>query len=558
MVNQNWVFGVGAELDFSSVPPIARNNGRLIDTNEGCSSISDANGNLLFYTDGLKVWDNTNQVRVTGLRGNKSSTQSSIIVPVPAMSDEYYILTADGASGTDHHIAATQININTWNAQSILLQGAFDVTSTSPTEKITAIQKDNCSDFWLLTVVQEKTAITGGVGRGILRIFEITSSGIQHYSDTSLDETVRDLGYLKASSDSKKIAFANWVAHTIILLDFDVVTGSINLITKQVISITTVPISLTNPQPNSQHSRCVYGIEFSPDNQFLYFTVISNASYVTGNKGRGYVYQLEIATSSLLLIDTYENNGTYYALGALQRGQDDKIYIAQSATRFLGVIENPNGTTRANIDLKWDEIELPQGLECRMGLPNLLPNPCEDDHDCGCGCAGCNENAETLNQELIDRAKKKHNHLSDGSIPPFKANCTISAVKKSVNLEPDFHFHWGDSAQDQIEEHDTEVFYLTVCNNYNDIQFNGLQVTKLTLVPDVADLDKIHIVPDRFVHFDCLTACSCQTREFALITRGTDIAGNYELMIEYCFDNISISTGQNSGEVTFPVEIVKD
>ena len=28
--------------------------------------------------------------------------------------------------------------------------------------------------------------------------------------------------------------------------------------------------------------------------------------------------------------------------------------------------------------------------------------------------------------------------------------------------------------------------------------------------------------------------------------------------VQYCFDNISISTGQNSGEVTFPVEIVKD
>ncbi len=72
------------------------------------------------------------------------------------------------------------------------------------------------------------------------------------------------------------------------------------------------------------------------------------------------------------------------------------------------------------------------------------------------------------------------------------------------------------------------------------------------------DLDKIQIVPDRFVHFDCLTPCACQTREFALITRANDIAGSYQLEIEYCFSDISIIRDENSGTVSFPVEIIKD
>ena len=560
MVNQNWVFGDGAELDFSTNPPSAPNNNRAIGTSEGCSSISDAAGNLLFYTDGMEVWDQNNQLKLSNLLGNSSSTQSSIIVPVPSSTDEYYIITADGSSGGNNHIAATQINITTWASQSILLQGRFSVTNISPTEKVTAIQKENCNDFWLITLVQNTTS-GRGTGNGVIRIFSITSAGIIHHSDTDIQEDVHDLGYLKASSNSEKIAFANWRLRKVVILGFDINAGSVDVPSKEIVTIDSVPISFTNPSlgENTVHTKCIYGVEFSPNNQLLYITVISH-NVLNGNDGRGYLYQIDLATLIPVLIGTNENNGANYALGALQRDIYNKIYIAQPNESAVGVIHDPNtaGVGVSGANLEWSYITLPRGTRCVMGLPNLLPNPCEGDHDCGCGCAGCNEDAEALNEELIDRAKEKHHLLSSGSHAPFGTNCTVSAIKGSVSLEPDFHFHWGDGANDQIEEHDTEVFYLTVCNHYDDVQFNGLQITKLTLVPDVQDLDKIHIVPDRFIHFNCLTACACQTREFALITRGNDIAGSYELEIEYCFDNISIVKDENDGAVSFPVQIVED
>ena len=51
-----WYFGSNAGLDFSGGTPVAITDGQIT-TSEGCSTISDQNGHLLFYTDGVDVWN---------------------------------------------------------------------------------------------------------------------------------------------------------------------------------------------------------------------------------------------------------------------------------------------------------------------------------------------------------------------------------------------------------------------------------------------------------------------------------------------------------------------
>ena len=88
-----WYFGENAGLDFSAGEPIAITDGQL-NTKEGCASIADENGSLLFYTDGNKVY-NKNHVLMSngsGLHGNSSSTQSAIVVPKPNSNSKYYCL----------------------------------------------------------------------------------------------------------------------------------------------------------------------------------------------------------------------------------------------------------------------------------------------------------------------------------------------------------------------------------------------------------------------------------------------------------------------------------
>ena len=79
-----WYFGDHAGLDFKTGSPVALSNGAL-KTDEGCASISDTAGNILFYTDGITVYNkkDTSMPNGTGLNGHSSSTQSSIIIPVP-------------------------------------------------------------------------------------------------------------------------------------------------------------------------------------------------------------------------------------------------------------------------------------------------------------------------------------------------------------------------------------------------------------------------------------------------------------------------------------------
>src|SRR5690606_37545383 len=66
-----------------------------LNTIEGCSSISDENGNLLFYTDGITVYNRLHVIMSNGfgLLGDPSSSQSAIVVPKPNDPDIYYIFT---------------------------------------------------------------------------------------------------------------------------------------------------------------------------------------------------------------------------------------------------------------------------------------------------------------------------------------------------------------------------------------------------------------------------------------------------------------------------------
>ncbi|PCH74998.1 MAG: hypothetical protein COB98_09560 [Flavobacteriaceae bacterium] len=527
MINNNWVFGQNCGLDFSTSPPTAF-SGSSISTIEGCATISDVNGALLFYTDGRTIWDNTHTIKATGLLGNSSSTQSAIIVPDPGNNSQYYVFTADGATGSSNHFNGGLINVNTWVFTP--LAGLMTLPSTSgfsPVEKITAIQHENCKDFWIITILQ-KGVVRTMAGDGIVRIFLVDSLGVQFISDTPLDQQIIDIGYMKASPDGLKLAIANYSNNNILVYPFNKTTGVVNL---------GGLLTINTSSPN-------YGVEFSPNSKLLYYSKFSGSSPI---------YQVDL-TGSLTPTVVGNINSTS---GALQLGRDNKIYIAKHNQNSLAAILNPN-IIGAGCSVNSSYVVLSSNSKSYIGLPNLIAGFCNE--DCDCGCVGCNEDSEKQNEELIVRAKDKFNTItSHADCPePFMEICKEHAIVSQLNLEPCFSFHWGDGSNDQIEEHDTEVFYLTVCNNFNDITYNGLRITKVVLSPTIHPLEKIQIVPDRFISLDCLKPCTCQTREFVMITRANDTAGSYTLEVEYCYEEIVISSSANSGLVKFPVTITED
>ena len=95
-----WYFGYGGAIDFISGTPVAV-PGSAMNTSEGAASISDANGTLLFYTNGVSVYDNTNHRMPNGknLWGHDNTTQSVLIVPDPGNGNLYYVFTVDQLGG---------------------------------------------------------------------------------------------------------------------------------------------------------------------------------------------------------------------------------------------------------------------------------------------------------------------------------------------------------------------------------------------------------------------------------------------------------------------------
>lgn len=65
-----WYFGENAGLDFSSGSPVTLTQG-MLKTTEGVATISDEAGKLLFYTDGITLWDrnHTPMPNGSGLKG---------------------------------------------------------------------------------------------------------------------------------------------------------------------------------------------------------------------------------------------------------------------------------------------------------------------------------------------------------------------------------------------------------------------------------------------------------------------------------------------------------
>src|SRR5260221_20969 len=90
-----WYFGYNAGISFNSGNPVSIPGGKTY-TAEGVASICDSSGNLLFYSDGITVWDvsHTAMPNGSGLLGGISSTQSAAILKKPGSTNLFYLFTA--------------------------------------------------------------------------------------------------------------------------------------------------------------------------------------------------------------------------------------------------------------------------------------------------------------------------------------------------------------------------------------------------------------------------------------------------------------------------------
>lgn len=89
--NSNWYFGINAALNFPAAGAPAAVAGSAMNTYEATTTVSDGNGQLLFYSNSEYIWNRNNQVMVNGANvgGHQSASQGTIAVQNPANAQQY-------------------------------------------------------------------------------------------------------------------------------------------------------------------------------------------------------------------------------------------------------------------------------------------------------------------------------------------------------------------------------------------------------------------------------------------------------------------------------------
>ena len=228
----NWYFGNEAGIQFNSdgsVTPISKSS---LNTFEGCASISDASGDLLFYTDGISVYNSNHDIMENGgkLLGDSSSTQSALIVPNPDDSFLFYIFTVDTspvARDPDLGLNYSVVDISLNDGAGAVVEKNIRLLQDC-SEKVTAVVKD-CFDrsIWVLTLASENGDTNSF---DTFHAFEVNASGVQTRSVKSTIEGLQIVdprGYLKFSPDGNFLASAN-VSDGLYLYDFNSVTGQVS------------------------------------------------------------------------------------------------------------------------------------------------------------------------------------------------------------------------------------------------------------------------------------------------------------------------------------------
>ncbi len=353
--NTNWMFGYNAGITFktSDGEPIALDSSSIYNF-EGCSSISDKEGNLLFYTDGKYIFNKYHK-RMNGndsiLLSQLSATQSSLIVPIPDKYNEFYIFTTDageyykyedGTIHTNRGLNYTKLNVLNEKIQIDSLN--INLLEKS-TEKITATKHANNKNYWV---------VSRGWDSDKFFTYLITNRSIELSKSQSIGNITSNnwrecIGYMKFSADSKYLAYVNEGRDYFELFRFDNRTGEFSE-------------PLVIPTSGRFYN---YGLEFSANGRYIYISESKN--------GEIYRYDIsnynadEIRKSEFKIYKELQET----FLGALQIAPNEKIYFARYKFKYLGEICSPD-SAKSNVIA--DAVYL--GNETvgngSYGLPNMI------------------------------------------------------------------------------------------------------------------------------------------------------------------------------------------
>lgn len=365
-----WYFGAMAGVVFPSNggAPTAVANSAMV-SGEGCASISDARGNLLFYTNGIQAWNFRHQQLANGFAlgafsdGNRtelppnSATQGVVVVPNPGSLNEYYIFTLDAAENDLRNgLSYSVVDMSRQGGLGeVVLKNVripVPVGDGRIAEKMTVVRHANERDIWVTV---------HGWGNNVFCSYLLTPNGVSATPVLSAAGSVHrgggrgrinpydnynSIGAMKVSPNGRRLAVAQFNGPLVELFDFNHGTG---VVSNARIIDNTVPSILGGN----------YGVEFSPNSNLLY---VSSAVAIR---------QFDLLT---LAATSIVPTTSPVPFGALQLGPDGRIYHCNYS--YLNVILAPNqpgiGCGYTSNAVLLNQVGIGRAI---LGLPGVLVRP---------------------------------------------------------------------------------------------------------------------------------------------------------------------------------------
>jgi gliding motility-associated-like protein len=352
--NDHWFFGIYAGLDFSGGDPVYQPQSAL-NAFEGMSSISDLQGDLLFYTDGDIVYDRQHEPMPNGfgLGADASSSQSCVIVPIPGDSMRYYVFAVPAQVGYVGSYSGLSWSIvdmaenNGYGAVTLKYQHLVD----SVTEQISALYHANGNDVWVVCRKFRSDewyaypVTCDGIGPPV-----VSATGLV-LEDTNPIDTQACLGQMSFNTAGTKVA-STWNDYSggttfLEVLDFDAATGQVSNST-----------SLQHPSPFGSNTG--YGLAFSASGNRLYWSEFN-----------GNITQFDMLAPDILASEQVVAVEPQIP-AAMRLGPDGRIYVSRfnSSTPYIARIEFPELLGGASNYVSQAVSLGPNAVNTSAGLPN--------------------------------------------------------------------------------------------------------------------------------------------------------------------------------------------
>jgi len=323
-------------IDFNCSPPKLLGDANKAFSNiGGAGTISDKNGDLLFYTDGSEIYNRCHLPMLNGTGVVLGGGSKTFAIPFqnPGNPQQYYIISTYNASPPINRKALyyTLVDMSLDGGLGGVVPGKGNILlmdSIYGNDVVAVTSHCNNRDIWVLS---------GQTHTNIYKAFLFDSNGIAPpvISNAGLSyKYPRSVGTIKFSPNGKKMIVNllqlqpdSSLPVPPQLFDFDNTTGIVS-----------------NPIP--LNIRDGIGATFSPDNSKLYLSRDST----------GEIYQYDLCNgNNRTFIGTDLGGGAGAIVGSayfLQNAPDGKIYISSAAqpysfvpTAAISVIANPNSPT---------------------------------------------------------------------------------------------------------------------------------------------------------------------------------------------------------------------